>query len=93
MTALHALEPRDKGLADVRGLGLMVATELLDADGQPDAARVAAVADLCRTEHHVLFMNCGTYGNILRWMPPLVVSRDEIDRAVRAFADALAATR
>jgi 4-aminobutyrate aminotransferase len=91
--ALRGLQATDKGLADVRALGLMVATEFLDRNGDPDAARVAAIVAGCLDQHHVLFMNCGTYGNVLRWMPPLVVTADEIDRAVAAFADALSATR
>ncbi len=92
VTALRALQPTHKGLADVRGLGLMVATEFTTADGAPDAARVSAIVAHCLEAHHVLFMNCGTYGNILRWMPPLVVSAAEIDQAVAAFEDALTAT-
>ncbi len=90
--ALRARQPGDKGLADVRALGLMVATELVDRHGEPDAPRVAAIIRSCLEQHRVLFMNCGTYGNVLRWMPPLVVTAEEIDRAVAAFSDALAAT-
>ena len=78
--------------ADVRGPGLMVGCELLTAHGTPDAARVAAVAAHCRHEGRLLLMNAGTAGNVLRWMPPLVVSESEIDRALDAFAAALAAT-
>ena len=37
-------------------------------------------------------MNAGTDGNIVRWMPPLVVTAAEIDEAVGAFSDALKAT-
>jgi 4-aminobutyrate aminotransferase len=87
--ALRALQTDHAGLADVRGLGLMVATEFVDAQGRPDAARTAAIINRAQHDHHVLFMNCGTYGNIVRWMPPLVVSAAEIDRAVAAFADGL----
>ena len=90
--ALQSLQVRDKGLADVRGPGLMVATEFLDHAGDPDAPRVAAIINRCRDEHNVLFMNCGTYGNIMRWMPPLIVSESEISQAVTAFAEAMQAT-
>lgn len=89
LRALVALHPT---IADVRGPGLMVGIELMTTDGQPDAARVAAVAAHCRDEGHLLLMNAGTAGNVLRWMPPLVVSEAEIDRALEAFAAALAAT-
>jgi 4-aminobutyrate aminotransferase-like enzyme len=92
LAALQALQAKHKGLADVRGLGLMIATEFMTADGEPDAPRCAAIITHCLEQHHVIFMNAGTYGNVLRWMPPLTVSADEIDRAVAAFADALVAT-
>jgi 4-aminobutyrate aminotransferase len=78
--------------ADVRGPGLMVGCELLTDTGAPDAARVAAVAAHCRDEGRLLLMNAGTDGNVLRWMPPLVVSEAEIGSALDAFGAALAAT-
>jgi 4-aminobutyrate aminotransferase len=78
--------------SDVRGPGLMVGCELLTPDGMPDAARVAAVAAHCRDEGRLLLMNAGTDGNVLRWMPPLVVSEAEIGHALDAFGAALAAT-
>ena len=90
--ALRAIQITDKGLADVRGPGLMVATEFVDSAGEPDGERVSAIINRCRDRDGVLFMNCGTYGNILRWMPPLIVSETEIDRAVTAFADAVLST-
>lgn len=91
MAALHKLRA-DTGFGDVRGYGLMVGCELAAADGAPDSARAAAVVAHCRDEAQVLFMTCGTHGNVVRWMPPLVVSPDEIDRGLDAFTAALAAT-
>ncbi len=79
-------------LGDVRGLGLMVATELVDESGAPASARTAAVIRHCMERSRVLLMSCGTSGNIVRWMPPLVVSSEEIERALAAFGAALAAT-
>ncbi|HEX5615801.1 MAG TPA: aminotransferase class III-fold pyridoxal phosphate-dependent enzyme [Acidimicrobiia bacterium] len=92
MDGLAKLQADHPGLGDVRGLGLMVGCELVDDRGRPDAARTAAILAHARDEHRVLFMSCGTNGNIVRWMPPLVVSADEIDRGLAAFASALAAT-
>ena len=37
-------------------------------------------------------MNAGTYGNILRWMPPLVVTEEEVATGLEAFAVALDST-
>ncbi len=80
-------------VAQVRGPGLMVATELRDpASGRPDAARTAAVIAHCLSEGHLILMSAGTFGNVVRWMPPLVVTAAEIDLGLEAFAKALAAT-
>jgi 4-aminobutyrate aminotransferase len=88
--ALRSIQTSHANLADVRGRGLMVATEFVDPAGNPDAATVARIIEVARREHRVLLMNCGTNNNIVRWMPPLVVTADEIDRAVAAFAAGLA---
>ncbi|UDY34288.1 aspartate aminotransferase family protein [Dermatobacter hominis] len=80
-------------VADVRGPGLMVAVEFRDPDtGRPDAARTAAVIAHCRYESNLLLMNAGTWGNIIRFMPPLVVSEEEMALAVDAVGAAVAAT-
>jgi 4-aminobutyrate aminotransferase len=84
---LRALAAEDGGIVDVRGPGLMVASELADA------GRVAAVLSHCLQDGHLILMNAGTFGNVIRWMPPLVVTEAEVDAALAAFAKALAATR
>jgi 4-aminobutyrate aminotransferase len=83
---LRDLQRHDGGIAQVRGLGLMVATELTDA------GRVAAVQRHALDEGKVILMNAGTYGRTLRWMPPLVISETEVDQALAAFGAALKAT-
>jgi 4-aminobutyrate aminotransferase len=89
---LQALQARHPGVGDVRGLGLMVAAELTHADGTPDAKRTSAVMDHCLRENHLVLMSCGADGNVVRFMPPLVVSEQQIDEALAAFDKALAAT-
>jgi 4-aminobutyrate aminotransferase-like enzyme len=79
-------------LADIRGPGLMVGCELLDEHREPEAARVGAVLAHCMQEGRLLLMSAGTDGNVIRWMPPLVVSEAEIAVGLDAFAKALAAT-
>jgi len=83
---LRELQREHDGIVQVRGLGLMVATEFADA------ARVAAVQKHCLDEGHLLLMNAGTYGRTLRWMAPLVVTESEVAQALSAFAAALKAT-
>ena len=89
---LQALQAEHPGVGDVRALGLMVAAELTRADGSPDAARTSAVMTHCLEAGHVIFMSCGTDANVVRFMPPLVVSESEIETALDAFGAALEAT-
>ena len=80
-------------IADVRGPGLMVAIEFRDpVTGEPDAARTAAVIAHCREQSRVLLMNAGTWGNVIRFMPPLVISEDEVALVLDAVGAAMAAT-
>ncbi|MGE0307737.1 MAG: aspartate aminotransferase family protein [Acidimicrobiia bacterium] len=73
-------------ISQVRGLGLMNGTQFADP------TRVVAVQRHLLTEGHVITMNAGTYGNTLRWMPPLTVNAVEIDECLAAFGSAMKAT-
>ena len=87
---LRRLAEQYPAIVDVRGPGLMVAAEFRTADGQPDAATVSAVLRHALDEHQVIFMNAGAYGNIIRFMSPLVVTAEEIDLALGAVEGGLA---
>lgn len=79
-------------MAENRSLGCMLATEIVDASGAPDGARTAAVlAHLLDTEH-VVAMNCGPYGSTLRWIPPLVITAEQVDRVIAGLERAIEAT-
>jgi 4-aminobutyrate aminotransferase len=83
---LYELKERYPGIRQVRGPGLMVACTFEDSD------RVLPVLDHCRREANVLLLRAGTFNDIVRWVPPLVASSDEIDEALKAFGEALRAT-
>ena len=90
---LRSLAAEHPVIADVRGPGLMVAAEFRNPEtGAPDAARTAAIIAHCREQSNLLLMNAGTYGNVIRFMPPLVVSEDEMALACDALSAAFAAT-
>lgn len=74
------------GFVDVRGLGLMNGVQF------EEPARVAAVIKHALEESHVIMMNAGTYGNVVRFMPPLVVTADEIEIVLGAIRSAMKAT-
>jgi 4-aminobutyrate aminotransferase len=82
-SGLAKLAGSDDRIVQVRGLGLMNASEFADA------AVCDAVRSHCLEQGRLLLMNAGTYGSVLRWMPPLVVDEAEISLALDAFADAL----
>ena len=76
-------------IGEVRGLGLMVGIELvLDEKRTPATAETEAVRDHCLA-NGVLVGVGGVYGNVVRVQPPLVITRQQIDQAVDAIAQAL----
>jgi len=89
---LETLQKRHREMVDIRGPGLMIGCEFRDAKGAPSSALVNKAITYCREKEHLLLMPCGPHGNIVRWMPPLIVTASEIDAAVEAFARALDAT-
>ncbi|MGE5210449.1 MAG: aminotransferase class III-fold pyridoxal phosphate-dependent enzyme, partial [Acidobacteriota bacterium] len=83
---LRNMQQLDPALLYVRGRGLMVATEFDTAE------RADAVVAHCLRESRVILMKAGTRHRTIRWMPPLVVTADEIAEATKAFAAAIRAT-
>ncbi len=90
-TGLRELAKRHPVIAEVRGPGLMVGVEFL-SDGRPDATRAAAVVTHCREVGRLLLMTAGSDANVVRWMPPLIVSESEVASGLASFDDALTAT-
>ncbi len=75
-------------VGNVRGRGLMVGVEFSDADGKPDKASAKAVLAAC-LDQNLLLLGCGSYENVIRWIPPLIVTQDQIDDALVIFKQAL----
>ncbi|MGW6200859.1 4-aminobutyrate--2-oxoglutarate transaminase [Kribbella sp. NPDC055110] len=80
LPALRELAARHPIIGDVRGRGAMIAIELV-ADGEPAAAATAAIAKACHAEGLVV-LTAGTYGNVLRFLPPLVMPPDLLREAL-----------
>jgi 4-aminobutyrate aminotransferase/(S)-3-amino-2-methylpropionate transaminase len=88
---LEELAAADPGIGDVRGRGAMLAVELVRPGTiEPDAARTASVAKACHAAG-LLVLTCGTYSNVLRFLPPLVISDDELNRGLEILAGSLRA--
>jgi 4-aminobutyrate aminotransferase / (S)-3-amino-2-methylpropionate transaminase / 5-aminovalerate transaminase len=96
LPALQSLAERDPGIGEARGRGAMLAIELVvpgsagPTGPTPDPARTAAVARACH-EAGLLVLTCGTYSNVLRFLPPLVISDDQLRRGLDILAGALRA--
>ena len=85
MTRLREIQAKHPIIGDVRGLGLMVGTEFTDPDtGKPCKAVATNVQSLCLSEN-LLLLTCGTHENIVRWIPPLIVTKEQIDEAMSIF--------
>ena len=87
MSGLRLLQKKYPVIGDVRGRGCMVATEFI-RDGQPDADTSKAVIAAARGQN-MLMLGCGTFNNIIRWIPPLVMSEDEMNDGLSRFENAL----
>ena len=86
---LHDLKKNMPLIGEVRGLGLMVGIELVrDEKRTPATAETEAVRDLCLA-NGVLVGVGGVYGNVVRVQPPLVITRQQLDRAVDTVAHAI----
>lgn len=88
---LDALQAADPRIGDVRGRGAMIAAEFVDpVTGAPDAALTSAVAKAAIAEG-VIVLTCGTYGNVIRFLPPLSISDELLGEGLDVVAAALAA--
>ncbi|MFH8795936.1 aspartate aminotransferase family protein [Streptomyces sp. NPDC017941] len=76
-------------VADVRGTGLMLACEFRSPDGSPDA-ELAREAQRAAAERGLLLLTCGVHGNVVRMIPALVVTAEQIDEALSLWSAALA---
>jgi len=77
-------------IGDVRGLGLMIGIELVKGGNKPDPDAYTFLAAHAR-EHRLLILDCGPDGNVIRFIPPLSVTRAELDQGIDVIDGALTA--
>jgi 4-aminobutyrate aminotransferase len=83
-----------RGVGDVRGLGLMAALEFVDPDAADPATPDPALAKRvlgAALERDLILLSAGSFGQVVRLIPPLVTTPEEVERAVATIADSLAA--
>ncbi|MGB3482027.1 MAG: 4-aminobutyrate--2-oxoglutarate transaminase [Mycobacterium sp.] len=87
---LHALQADDDRIGDVRGRGAMIAVELVKTGtAEPDAELAKKLSGGAHAAG-VIVLTCGTYGNILRFLPPLSISDDLLIEGLDVLALLLA---
>jgi 4-aminobutyrate aminotransferase/(S)-3-amino-2-methylpropionate transaminase len=88
---LQALAARYGQVGDVRGRGAMLAVELVTPGTTTPAPAVAAAVSRACHAAGVLTLTCGTFGNVLRFLPPLVITDAQLDEALSVLETAVAA--
>lgn len=86
---LTAMSQQHKVIADVRGLGAMIAMELIDAQGQPQPELTAKVVAKARDKGLIL-ISCGLYGNVLRILVPLTVPDAQLQQGLDIISECFA---
>jgi len=89
---LHDLQDRHKVVGDVRGLGAMVAMELVEdrASKRPAKEAAARVVEECHRQG-LIALKAGTYDNVVRLLPPLTIPDDLVEEGLGLLDKALAA--
>ena len=88
--ALETVAQAHAGITDVRGLGLMLGNEFRDPEGDPDGATASAVQQEA-ARRGLLLLTCGAWGQVVRFIPALVVRPEEVTEAAAIWDDAVAA--
>ena len=87
---LRAIQEKYEIVGDVRGRGAMIAVELVEPGTKtPNAAAAGALAKACHAEGLVV-LTAGTYGNVLRFLPPLVIGEDLLNEGLDIIESAFA---
>jgi len=88
--ALTALQAKYPVIGDIRGRGAMIAIELVEAGTHnPNPAAVESLVKHCH-QNAVLVLNAGTYGNVIRFLPPLNISDELLQDALAVLEAGLA---
>ncbi|WP_159917608.1 4-aminobutyrate--2-oxoglutarate transaminase [Pantoea sp. 18069] len=88
---LTGLRERIPAIAEVRGLGSMIAMECVDPRTQaPDSALVARIQKEA-LQRGLLLLSCGQYGNVIRFLYPLTIPYDQFEAALETLGEAVSA--
>lgn len=83
----------DPRIGDIRGRGAMMAVELVDPKTQAPLADLVNRVAVEARKQGVITLTAGTYGNVLRFLPPVVIGEDLLKEGLSVITDILAETR
>ena len=89
-TRLGDLQERHRTIGDVRGLGLMIGIELVKDGREPDTEAFGAISSKAE-ELGLFILNCGPDNNVIRFIPPLNVSLDDLEAGIDILDQAITA--
>ena len=87
-TGLRRLQEEFPAIGDVRGLGLMVGVEFRSPENKPDKTTAKSVVHAC-LDRKLLLLTCGPWDNTVRFIPPLIISSEQINQGLEIFGNAL----
>lgn len=87
---LEGLKAQHPVIGEVRGRGAMIAIEFVEPGTlNPNSAAVDAVVKFCH-QNGVLVLNAGTFGNVIRFLPPLAITNAQLNEAIDVLAAGIA---
>ncbi len=87
---MEELQQRYARIGDIRSLGAMVGLEFVKdpKSKTPDKEAVAAIISAC-FQRGLLVMGAGIFGNVIRFLPPLVITDEQLEQALHIFAESV----
>jgi 4-aminobutyrate aminotransferase len=85
---LKRMKKKYKILGDVRGLGYMIGIELIKDGKEPYGEGLNEVRRIA-LDKGLIVIGCGTFGNVIRLIPPLIITREEMERAIDILEEAI----
>jgi 4-aminobutyrate aminotransferase len=92
VTGLRKFQEEYSQIGDVRGKGLMIGTEFMMDESPIKAKPMVKEIIQAAEKRDLLLLTCGTYDNVVRWIPPLNVTSQQINDGLKIFGEALKTT-
>ena len=88
ITGLRKLQEEYPMIGDVRGLGLMIGVEFRSEERKPLGNVAKSIVKQC-FEENMMLLTCGPWDNTIRFIPPLIITEDEVNLALKILSNAL----